>query len=287
MDYSLASLGHRNFEHVTQALALKVLTPGLSVFGDGPDGGREATWEGSARSLTDAENWEGYGVVQAKFRIHEQDPASNLTWLKAAITAELGDWAKEDSNRTRKPDFLLFVSNVRLSPDPRAGKDAAREHLAAKIKELSLPIKEFRIWDYEEIRALLDDAESIRNRYAAFITSGDLITDLLNDRAWSRADFGDAMTSYLAKTLLDDDLLNLTQAGTAGDNRIAMADVFMDLPWEMDMRNARQGLAEKERKRIVVSRRGGFAGSAIASYLLSSVDERPMEDNPPPPGVSF
>lgn len=277
MDYALTGLGHRNFEHLTQALALKVLTPALSVFGDGPDGGREATWNGEATSLSSARDWDGYGVVQAKFKVHDSDPATNLTWLKDAITSELGDWAKADTLRLRKPDFLLFVSNVRLSPDPRAGKDAARDHMRSKIETLKLPIKDFRIWDFDDLRSLLDGEDAVRDRYAAFITPGDLIADILREREWARNDFAEAMHGYVAKALVDDDLLNLTQAGTAGDNRIAMADVFIDLPYDVDGRAVHH--AAKSAKRAgSMQRGGGGSGNAIAAHFLAAVDEVPALD---------
>jgi hypothetical protein len=49
MDYDLTRLGNREFEHLLQVLALKVPGPGVGVFGDGPDGGREAAFEGPMR----------------------------------------------------------------------------------------------------------------------------------------------------------------------------------------------------------------------------------------------
>ncbi len=45
-DYDLTGLNSRSFEHMIQALALKIVGPGVIVFGDGPDGGREATYQG-------------------------------------------------------------------------------------------------------------------------------------------------------------------------------------------------------------------------------------------------
>ncbi len=42
-DYNLPGLNPRDFEHLIQALAIKVIAPGVMPFGDGPDGGREAT----------------------------------------------------------------------------------------------------------------------------------------------------------------------------------------------------------------------------------------------------
>lgn len=48
-DYNLAGLSTRSFEQLIQAIALKVVSPGVVVFGDGPDGGREATFNGLTR----------------------------------------------------------------------------------------------------------------------------------------------------------------------------------------------------------------------------------------------
>jgi len=41
-DYNLSGLNPRDFEHMTQALAMTTIAPGVTPFGDGPDGGREA-----------------------------------------------------------------------------------------------------------------------------------------------------------------------------------------------------------------------------------------------------
>ena len=49
MRYDLTGLGEQQFEDLSQALALAILGDGVSVFGDGPDGGREATFEGRMR----------------------------------------------------------------------------------------------------------------------------------------------------------------------------------------------------------------------------------------------
>ena len=67
-DYDLSQLSSRSFEQLLQALAAKVLGPGVGVFGDGPDGGREATFHGKVPYPYDDDSWEGYGVLQAKFR---------------------------------------------------------------------------------------------------------------------------------------------------------------------------------------------------------------------------
>lgn len=45
-DYNLTGLSTRSFEQLVQALCCRVLGAGTVVFGDGPDGGREATYTG-------------------------------------------------------------------------------------------------------------------------------------------------------------------------------------------------------------------------------------------------
>jgi hypothetical protein len=68
--YDLTGLGELEFEDLVQALAIKVLGSGVQVFGDGPDGGWKATFDGVARFPEPDTGglWQGYGVVQAKFR---------------------------------------------------------------------------------------------------------------------------------------------------------------------------------------------------------------------------
>jgi hypothetical protein len=230
MDYDIDSLGSRNFEHLTQSLAVKVIGPRVGVFGDGPDGGREAMWTGDAVSLGAAANWNGYGVLQAKFMTDTKGVGANLTWLKATLKEELAEWARPESRRTVKPDFILFATNVKLSSVPGSGKDAIKTYVDEEIKRLNLPIRDFRVWNYHDLLTQLDDASGIRKRYAAFLTPGDLIAQLMEQHEDDNARFLQALSVYTAKAFLDESLLNLTQAGTTSDNRMTIADVFVDLP---------------------------------------------------------
>lgn len=66
-DFNLHGLADRSFEQLIQSLALKVIGPNVVVYGDGPDGGREATFDGKVSYPSAADRWEGYGVIQAKF----------------------------------------------------------------------------------------------------------------------------------------------------------------------------------------------------------------------------
>ena len=66
-DYDLSRFSPREFEHFVQALALKLIGPGLRIFGDGPDGAREATYEGPMPTYpVPGDGWNGYLVLQVK-----------------------------------------------------------------------------------------------------------------------------------------------------------------------------------------------------------------------------
>jgi hypothetical protein len=233
VDYDLRNLGPTNFEHLAQSLAQKAIGAKLSVFGRGPDGGREATWSGSAPSLNDGADWDGYGVVQAKHKADSTtEVAENLKWLKVELTKELANWRKRRAARKKQPDYLLFITNVALSPGAGGGKDQLRDHLVAKIAENKLPVRDFQVWDYDDVRTRLDDASDIRQTYSAWITPGDVIARLLETQAREEEEFHRALRLHAAKTLREDHNLNLRQSGSVSDQPTALVDVFIDLPSE-------------------------------------------------------
>ncbi|MGW7582500.1 hypothetical protein ACWGKU_39540 [Kitasatospora sp. NPDC054768] len=92
-DYDLTRLGSRAFEQMVVALARRVLGPGVQAFGDGPDGGREATFEGTIRwsaafsgIASTPEVWTGFTVLQAKFQVKPKStPQANGLWLREEI----------------------------------------------------------------------------------------------------------------------------------------------------------------------------------------------------------
>jgi len=88
MDYDFFRLSARSFEQLVQALALRIIGPGIVVFGDGPEGGREAAFDGKIPFPNPVHGWNGYGVVQAKFRQHQNTPDDGL-WALADQCKEL------------------------------------------------------------------------------------------------------------------------------------------------------------------------------------------------------
>lgn len=85
--YNLDGLGAETFEDLVISLCLGVIGPGVTAFGAGPDGGREATFSGpinwSPTVLKDQTSWDGYTVIQAKYRVEPSSskPTANAAWL--------------------------------------------------------------------------------------------------------------------------------------------------------------------------------------------------------------
>lgn len=230
MDYDFSRLSAREFEHVAQALSITALGPRLTTFGDGPDGGREASWEGEAPSLGVFDRWDGYGIVQAKAKQRPNTlPAENLKWLQDQIRAEFHAWATAKTPR-RSPEFYLLITNVRLSASDNAGKDSITEYLVNSASSEGIRLKEARVWDYDDLRVLLDHEEQVRNRYAAWLTPSDVIVHLLHELTEKNQKFEAALELHAASHLRAEAQLQLNQTGTVKDQPIGISQVFVDLP---------------------------------------------------------
>src|SRR5689334_6320500 len=79
----------QSFERMVQSLCMHVFGPGLVVFGSGPDGGREASFEGRVPYPSKVDNWSGYIVVQAKCKEIPRGGAEDVAWLVKQLSGEL------------------------------------------------------------------------------------------------------------------------------------------------------------------------------------------------------
>ena len=236
MDYDLARLTTRDFEHLTQALALKVMGPGVEVFGDGRDGGREAVFEGRLRYPDPAPEgvWDGYGVLQAKFRQRPLGTELDTAWFLAEAKKELRLWANPKSARARArriPEYFVLATNVVLSPVSESGGiDTVRRELDALIAQLKLPIKDFRVWHFDQIRGFLDDNPKIRQTYDGMITTGDVLAYM---RRWMEgsglADVAERATTYAVMQVEADRWVRLHQAGSGDNQQLPLSDIAVDL----------------------------------------------------------
>jgi hypothetical protein len=227
-DYDLSGLSTRSFEQLIQAIAAKVIGPGVVIFGDGPDGGREATFEGSVPYPDKDNGWQGYGIVQAKFRQRPQGPKKDGEWALKQLRSELEKFVDPERN-LRKPEYYIFATNVVLTPVHAKGSKDKVYALIEEFKE-QLPLKDYDVWDYDKICAFLDGYEDIRRGYAAWITPGDVLAQVIEWLEPRQPDFEQIVTNFLQKELVADQYANLEQAGHATEDRIPLARVFVDLP---------------------------------------------------------
>lgn len=232
MDYDLTRLGTREFEHLTQALAKSVLGPGVSVFGDGKDGGREATFRGPVTYPHKGQQWDGYGVVQAKFRQRSASAIKpDVDWMEGAIRTELAAWVKDDSKRGELPQYLLFTTNVVLSPVPSAGGvDRVKALIRDEAKRLKIPLKGFDVWHFDEICRYLDMYDGIRRTYAAFTTPGDVLARLLDALPEAAPETSEMIRTHASMELVADQWVRLGQAGAQpGSGKVSLGPVAVDL----------------------------------------------------------
>jgi hypothetical protein len=122
----------------------KIVGPGTAIFGAGPDGAREATFEGRMDYPSAAAPWAGYLVVQAKFLQRPLGTGKDGSWALAQLEADLKKFVAR-KRRLRRPEYYIFCTNVVLSPGHLLGGRDRADALFKKY-ERQLPLKGHAIW---------------------------------------------------------------------------------------------------------------------------------------------
>jgi hypothetical protein len=224
MDYDFSRLNSRSFEQLVQALSVKIIAPGVVMFGDGPDGGREAAYRGEVPYPSSKEPWHGTLVVQAKYRQRSEGTQRDTEWALRELEQELKKTFKKGSKRIA-PSHYIFATNVTLSSVPGVGGKARVKEVAQEYG-----LEGFRLWDGDQIRSFLDGNEDIRNAYLGFTCPGDVLAELQAILKASKPNFDSVLANFLAKELLSDQYANLEQAGRVAEEQIPISRVFVDLP---------------------------------------------------------
>jgi len=246
-DYPLEELSPRAFEQLSVALGLEVLGNGLEAFGSGPDGGREATYTGAVNwSATEGfgdESWNGFVVLQAKQREHSGEPAQNLSWLRDQISDELDAWASPTSRRQKFPQYLIFITNVRLSSVPGSGGiDQINAYLERRRNEGILGssghdslaargLRACKVWHRDQINGLLTKYADIRHGFKGLLTVGDVLTRLAElGGTLDPEEFQPVMVTQAKRSLGVERWVNFSEAG--GQNRQSVENIIIDLAVE-------------------------------------------------------
>jgi hypothetical protein len=127
--------------------------------------------EGRAAS----DEWDGYVVGQAKYRSDRLGTSQDQEWFLGQVGAEMAAWANPKSERRKKgrlPDYLLFVTNVRLSAAAGGGVD--RFDQLMHTYQDSTQLRGWHVLHREALERMLDDNRDVRRRYAALISAADV-----------------------------------------------------------------------------------------------------------------
>lgn len=232
MDYNLTNLGSLDFENMVAALFEKQLGVRVGQFGIGPDAGREATFTGRITDLAgDSLDWDGFVVLQAKYRARPLGTSDDQDWLIKQVESELREWASTTSARREVgeiPDYLVIASNVVLTPAAHGGVNRLTAILNALTPKLG--IKGWLVWHHDKICRMLDNASDIRRAYASLLTSGDVLSQLQNYLEGDAALLGDTVRTFTAQTLIHQRHVRLTESGGSGN--LTLEQVAVDLPCE-------------------------------------------------------
>jgi len=268
VDYNLTNLGSLDFENMTAALFERFLGVRVSQFGVGPDGGREATYRGPISQLgEDPLDWDGYVILQSKFRARPLGTSIDQDWLITTVEKELKEWESQTSARRQEndiPNYLVIATNVVLSPAAGGGSDRLEAHLRARTAALGM--KGWLVWHHDKICRMLDNSRDIRAAYGAQLTSGDVLTKLHDLLEGEAASIEGAVRAFTSDNLVRQRHVRLTESGGTGN--LTLEQVGVDLPCAKVL-----GTNERTAVRALIELgdtdlRAGTSGGRDATYLL-------------------
>jgi len=227
MDYSFYKLNTRDFEHLVQSFAQKILGNNSIVYGDGRDGARELTYRGKGIFSNDHDVWDGYWIIQAKFKARKFDSDDDFEWIKKNFISEMKKF-QDPKRNLEKPDNYIFFTNAKLTPVQKVGGRDKIEELKQKYKNL---IPNITIISYDDLCRLLDNNRDIATAYSSFILAGDVLVKLLNlleIEEEKKLNTQRTIITYLERTFQDDLYSKLIQAGDL-NNQIQIENIFIDI----------------------------------------------------------
>ena len=192
-----------SFEQFVRVLALSVFGPGVTVFGNGPDGGREASFQGEVPyPYPPTTQWSGYGVIQAKCKEKCESTEKDQKWALKQLADELQTFLTSQK-RDPKPEYYIFVTNVELSSTAAGGRDEADKLVRSYYGKL--PLKEHAVWDANQLTGFLAKYEVLRRRFIAYLTPGDVLAAMLADIEKRRPNATRILTAFLERELRADE----------------------------------------------------------------------------------
>ncbi|UOD29065.1 hypothetical protein INH39_27135 [Massilia violaceinigra] len=231
----LSRLTSSAFERLIRALAFELMGHAGIVYSSGPDGARDFTFEGRIRGY-ESKDWNGYVVLQAKFKQKASSSGGDASWLESQLDRELKKF-KNSRARLRKPDYYIIASNVSLSgSDGLMRGDELRQGGYTKVSSCldkwknEIQLKDFDIWPNDKIVDLLANCPNIRQTYAAWVTPGDILASVFSSLNSIKPEFGTVIKRGLREVTRRDQYARLKDAGNVSDDPVRISQVFIDLP---------------------------------------------------------
>lgn len=263
MSYTLNKLGSNNFEHLVQSLCKKILGEGVSIFGVGADGQREATYQGKAPYPSNQESWDGYWVIQAKFKDPNTKTADYL-WIKTCFEEEMLGFQTKKNAGKKIPDNYLFFTNIVLTPPLEKGIKDKMDSLAKKYKSL---IPNIHIIGADDINRFLEGHRDIAVSYASYILSGDILSYLYESIQDTNKDRQYAFHRYLYQAFCNDYCSRMEQAGQLTEDKVSIDKVYIDLTFKDEDTQIKGRFVEN----------AIYIGNQVCRF--TSFGEKPSRDN--------
>lgn len=228
-NYCFHRLNSKDFEHLIQSLSQKIFGFSTIIFGSGPDGGREATFEGECDLPNEPTRWSGKWVVQAKFREKSSD-VKDYAWVKRHFEEEMQKYITKRENNKVIPNNYVFFTNAVLTPKEDTGGRDRLEIVIKKYRKEIIP--NIVVYGYDDLCRFLDNNRDVAVSYSSFILPGDILSMLYNiiDKVYGyKANHTDLIIRFLHKEFNDDMYTRLEQGGQLTDERVNIENVFIDL----------------------------------------------------------
>lgn len=228
--YNLDGLDNDSFEDLVQSLCTGITGFRGKVYGSGPDGQREFTFdneiEASLFFVNSLKTLYGKTFVQAKYK-DSQTRIDDYTWLRKNLKDEM---EKFKDKMTTDPGYIpinyLFFTNVKLTPTKDSG---IKDKIDKFVNEYNDVIKNIFVLGYDEVCKLLDNNRDVAITYTSYICPGDILQKILSFITFNEANTIETLMTFLEKEFIDDTYSRMEQAGMQNERKITLENVFIDI----------------------------------------------------------
>ena len=226
----LSRLNYNSFERLVRALAFAEMGPGGVVYSSGADGARDFTFEGRIKGF-EPRGWNGYLILQAKYRENLEGGQRDIDWLKQQIDKELKKF-RDVKRNLRRPDYYLLATNVKLSGADTPSSVGGHTKISQQLDrwKTSIGLKDHHLWPADQLVDLLSNHPQIRQTFAAWVTPGDVLSEMLGAMKKRSPEFMSYIKRALKRNIFADQYISLNEAGNVQGKKLETSKIFIDLP---------------------------------------------------------